>query len=49
MVGSELVGSLNAGERKDDDEGTLFRRRGSFRSYDRSQRGNYTRASWPDR
>jgi hypothetical protein len=49
MVGSETIGSLDAGERKDDNEGTLFWRCVSFRCFDGRQRGDDTCAPRHDR
>jgi hypothetical protein len=49
MVGSEIVGSLNAGERKYDNESTLFWRRVSFWCFHRRERGDDIRASRHDR
>lgn len=49
MVGSKIVGSLTAGERKYDNEGTLFWRCVSFWCFYRRERGNDIRASRHDR
>jgi hypothetical protein len=49
MVGSEIVGSLNAGERKYENEDTLFWGCVGFWCFHRRERGDDTRASRHDR